>query len=193
MYLIKWLGYPEEENTWEKQSNLNCPVVLNRHRARMRYRSKKQLKDTKNELHQQKPSSYKEKYKKAAGKEVASKEVANKKGASKKVATRLLHKQTVQKSCKEKKRVRPKNTTSRLKVRIPLTSLSSEKDTASNEQDLSIQSDNVTSSSPFPQFCCEFVVDSSSCDESFLQEEGYTFPTGSKNPILETTMGDHVC
>ena len=194
MYLIKWLGYPEEENTWEKQSNLNCPVVLNRHRARMRYRSKKQLKDTKNKLHKQKPSSYKEKYKKAADKKVASKEVANKKGASKKVATRLLHKQTVQKSCKEKKRVRPKNTTSRLKVRIPLTSLSSEKDIASNEQDLSIQSDNVTSSSPFPQFCCEFVVDSSSCDESFLQEEGYTFPTGSKNPILElpweTTSAD---
>ena len=167
------MGYPEEENTWEKQSNLNCPIILNRYRARVQYRRKKRLRDTKNKCNQQKPSTYKDKHKKAA---------------SEKGATRLLHKKTVQKSSKEKKRVRPKNNTTPLKVRIPLTSLSSEKETVSNEQDLSIQSDNVTTLSLYPQFNCEFGVDSSSCDESFLQDEGYTFPTSSKSPILEKVM-----
>ena len=173
MFLIKWLGYPEEENTWENQSNLNCPVILNRYRARVQYRRRKQLKDTKNKPCQKKTSSYKDRHKKAV----------NKKGSR-----QLLHKKTVQKSPKQKRRSRPKSNTTPLKVKIPLTSLSSEKETVSNEQDLSIQSDNVTSSSPSPQFNCEFVVDSSSCDESFLQDEGYTFPTSSKSPILEKIM-----
>jgi hypothetical protein len=27
-YLVKWLGYPESENTWEPASNLDCPDLL---------------------------------------------------------------------------------------------------------------------------------------------------------------------
>jgi hypothetical protein len=27
-YLIKWLGYPQSENTWEPRSNLRCPELL---------------------------------------------------------------------------------------------------------------------------------------------------------------------
>ena len=27
-YEIKWKGYPESENTWEKESNLNCHTLL---------------------------------------------------------------------------------------------------------------------------------------------------------------------
>lgn len=27
-YLIKWLGFPPEENSWEAEDNLNCPELL---------------------------------------------------------------------------------------------------------------------------------------------------------------------
>ena len=30
-YLIKWKGYPSEENTWEPLTNLNCPRLLRRY------------------------------------------------------------------------------------------------------------------------------------------------------------------
>jgi len=30
-YLIKWKGYPQEENTWEPYKNLNCPFELSRY------------------------------------------------------------------------------------------------------------------------------------------------------------------
>ncbi|CAH8504763.1 unnamed protein product [Schistosoma turkestanicum] len=29
-YLIKWKGHSPSKNTWEPQSNLNCPVLLRR-------------------------------------------------------------------------------------------------------------------------------------------------------------------
>lgn len=177
MYLIKWLGYGEEDNTWESKSNLNCPIIMNRYRARMQYaKKKKQLQDRKNKIHLRKPpSSYKDKRKKITNKEVA----------TKKVATHSLHKQTLKRKCHQRSSTTP------LKVRIPLTSLSSpsavSKETANNEQNASIQCDNVTSSL-FPQITCEFAVDSSSCDESFLQDEDYTFPTSSNNPVLEKLL-----
>ncbi|XP_044764640.1 chromobox protein homolog 1-like [Coccinella septempunctata] len=28
MYLVKWFGYPHEENTWEHQSNLSCHYMM---------------------------------------------------------------------------------------------------------------------------------------------------------------------
>lgn len=185
MYLIKWLGYSEEENTWEIKSNLNCPVVMNRYRARVQYaQRKKRFQDKINKIHQRKPSRNKDRHKKVA---------------SKKVSTRLLHKQAVQKSSKrgrpkkskEKGRLKGRTRTTPLKVTIPLKNLSSSgiasKETANNEQN-SLQCDNVTSSSPIPQITCEFGVDSSSCDESFLQDEGYTFPTSGKYPHFEKIM-----
>ena len=27
-YLIKWEGYPDSENTWEPQANLDCPEII---------------------------------------------------------------------------------------------------------------------------------------------------------------------
>ncbi|KAH0792166.1 chromobox protein [Histomonas meleagridis] len=30
-YLIKWVGYPDSENTWEPESNLSCPDILKRY------------------------------------------------------------------------------------------------------------------------------------------------------------------
>ena len=29
-YLIKWEGYPDSENTWEPQANLDCPDIINK-------------------------------------------------------------------------------------------------------------------------------------------------------------------
>ena len=33
-YLIKWKGYPSDENTWEPLTNLNCPKLLHQYHRR---------------------------------------------------------------------------------------------------------------------------------------------------------------
>jgi len=33
-YLIKWEGYPDSENTWEPQENLDCPEIINAFEAK---------------------------------------------------------------------------------------------------------------------------------------------------------------
>jgi len=60
LYLIKWKGYSDDDNTWEKASDLNCPRIMNRYRRRV-YRKKakakvQQLQDSKNLRHQEKPA-----------------------------------------------------------------------------------------------------------------------------------------
>jgi len=60
LYLIKWKGYSDDDNTWEKASDLNCPRIMNRYRRRVsRKKAKaklKQLQDSKNLRHQEKPA-----------------------------------------------------------------------------------------------------------------------------------------
>ena len=33
-YLIKWEGYPDTENTWEPQENLDCPDIISAYEER---------------------------------------------------------------------------------------------------------------------------------------------------------------
>lgn len=32
-YLVRWKGYSEQDDTWEKESNLDCPAILNAYNA----------------------------------------------------------------------------------------------------------------------------------------------------------------
>ena len=172
MYLIKWLGYSKDESTWESKSDLNCPLILARYNSRIYYSKKRKLIEVKNKI-QQKPSTRKDKRKKTV---------------DKRIAAHPPHKQAVQKSYIGRSQKKQKGSTTPLKVKIPLKKLA-QSDTASEEsngdKELLVQCDNVTSSSLLPH---EVVVDSSSCDESFLQDEGYAFPTSCANPVLEKIL-----
>lgn len=33
--MIKWKGYPVEESTWEPESNMNCPAIVARFKAKL--------------------------------------------------------------------------------------------------------------------------------------------------------------
>lgn len=46
-YLIKWEGYPDSENTWEPQDNLDCPDIINGFEAKTK--AKKEEKKRKKE------------------------------------------------------------------------------------------------------------------------------------------------
>ncbi|XP_065912430.1 uncharacterized protein [Dysidea avara] len=61
LYLIKWKGYSDDDNTWEKASDLNCPRIMARYRKRVARKKEakaklKQLQDSKNLRHQEKPA-----------------------------------------------------------------------------------------------------------------------------------------
>ena len=167
MYLIKWLGYSKEESTWESISDLNCPIILARYKSRIYYAKKRKLKEEKNRIHQQKSSTGKDKRKKVV---------------DKRIAARPPHKQAVHKSFKGGSQKKQKGSTTPLKVKIPLSKLTPSDTESNGDKELSVQCDSVTSSLLFPH---EYVVDSSSCDESFLQDEGYAFPTSCTSPVLE--------
>ena len=46
-YLIKWEGYPDTENTWEPQENLDCPDIISAYeeRAEKKKEEKKRKKE----------------------------------------------------------------------------------------------------------------------------------------------------
>jgi len=39
-YLLAWKGYPEEENTWEPQQNLDCPDLIEEYESRIAQKSR---------------------------------------------------------------------------------------------------------------------------------------------------------
>lgn len=49
-YLIKWEGYPDSENTWEPQDNLDCPDIISgfeeKHKAKKEEKKRKKESDT---------------------------------------------------------------------------------------------------------------------------------------------------
>lgn len=46
-FLIKWKGWKESQNTWEPQSSLNCPAILEKYRQSSKIEPRSQLKYTK--------------------------------------------------------------------------------------------------------------------------------------------------
>jgi len=56
-YLIKWVGYPDSDNTWEFKSNLFCTEMLNEYDKKKTEKSKPNQSKTTKEAAEKKPES----------------------------------------------------------------------------------------------------------------------------------------
>lgn len=55
-YLIKWVGYPDSENTWECEDNLMCEEMLAAYRKRKDEKEKREVAEAKNKASKPKPA-----------------------------------------------------------------------------------------------------------------------------------------